>query len=127
MALLSTLLVAVLTTRAKLTRQWATAQHKLRATESADALLTEWWQDLKTFPRSASGNVPGEPAMHWRTRVVPNEPVNQLAASVVRLEILDDRDGPTAGDVLAAVEVVLADRITPSSSAVPEPVTGDAQ
>lgn len=107
--MLSTLLVAILTTKAKLTRQWASAQQRLRATAAADALVTDWWRDPKTFPRQAVGAVPDEPGLRWRTRVVPNEAVNRLAASVVRLEVIAGRDGPVAGEVLVAVELVLND------------------
>ena len=109
LALLSTLLVAVLTTRAKVTRQWAAAERRLRATEAADALLTAWWQDVKTFPRRASGAVPGDGRMRWRTEVVPNELADRLEATVVRLEVFGDPAGPGAADALAAVEVVLDD------------------
>jgi hypothetical protein len=42
--------------------------------------------------------------------------VNALAASVVRLEVADARDGPTRGKVLACVEVVLDDAPTPGGS-----------
>src|SRR5688500_12150631 len=80
LALLSTRRVAHLTTRPTLTRQWATAQQRLRAVEAADALLTVWWQEPKTFPWRASGTVPDEPGLSWRTQLVPNEPVNRLAA-----------------------------------------------
>lgn len=109
LALLSTLLVAVLTTKAKLTRQWSHAQQRLRATEAADALLTAWWQEPKTFPRQAEGLVYGEPGLRWRTTVVPNEPVNRLNASVVRLEVFGAVGAGRGGDVLATVEVVLND------------------
>src|SRR5688500_13208484 len=98
LALLSTLLVAVLTTRAKLTRQWAAAERRLRATEAADALLTAWWQDVKTFPRRASGAVPGDDRMSWRTEVVSNELADRLEATVVRLEVFGDPAGPGAAD-----------------------------
>ena len=118
--------MAVLTTRARLTRQWSAARQQLRAAEAADALLATWWQDVKTFPRNADGPVPHEPGMSWRTRVVPNERVNWLDASVVRLEILDARDGPARGEVLASVELVLDDaqlnrRTAPARAAAPSP------
>jgi hypothetical protein len=110
LALLSTLLVAVLTTKAKLTRQWSLAQQRLRAAEAADALLTAWWHDPATFPRHAAGAVPGHPGLRWRTSVVPNEPVNRLQASVVRLEVFGGGVRASAAEeVLAAVEVVLND------------------
>ena len=121
LALLATLLVAVLTTKAKLTRQWASAQQRLRAAGAADALLAEWWRDVKTFPRQASGTVSGEPRLAWRTQAVPNDAVNRLGASVVQLDVIDDGGGRTAGEVLASVEVVLDDE--PRQR--PEAATGD--
>ena len=103
LALLSTLLVAVLTTKARVTRQWADAQRRLDATAAADRLLATWWQDVERFPRQSSGRVPGDPRLMWRTRTVRNGPVDALGASVVRLEVTDERDA-----VLASVEVVLS-------------------
>lgn len=101
--------MAVLTTKAKLTRQWSHAQQRLRATEAADALLTAWWQEPKTFPREAGGLVRGEPGLRWRTTVVPNGPINQMNATVVRLEVFGAVGAARGDDVLARVEVVLND------------------
>ena len=123
LALLSTLLVAVLTTKAKLTRQWAAARQQLRATEAADALLSGWWRDVKTFPRNARGLVPGEPGLAWRTRVVPNETLSRLDTSVVRLEVVNREEGPAQGQVLASVEIVLDDEALRRAA---NPATDDA-
>lgn len=101
--------MAVLTTKAKLTRQWSHAQQRLRATEAADALLTAWWQEPETFPREAGGLVRGEPGLRWRTTVVPNGPINRLNATVVRLEVFGAVGAARGDDVLARVEVVLND------------------
>lgn len=109
LALLATLLVAVLTTKARVTRQWATARQQLRATDAADALLSAWWLNPGQFPRDSHGLVPGEPGMAWHTRVVPNETLNRLDTTVVRLEVLDRGNDAAAGRVLASVEVVLDD------------------
>lgn len=103
LALLSTLLVAVLTTKARVTRQWADAQRRLDAAAAADRLLATWWQDVERFPRNSSGRVAGDGRMVWRTRQVRNDAVESLGASVVRLEVSDESRG-----VLAAVEVVLS-------------------
>ena len=103
LALLSTLLVAVLTTKARVTRQWADAQRRLDAAAAADRLLATWWQDVERFPRQSSGRVSDDSPLTWRTRTVRNGPIDALGASVVRLEVTDDRDA-----VLATVEVVLS-------------------
>jgi prepilin-type N-terminal cleavage/methylation domain-containing protein len=114
LALLSTLLVAVLTTKARVTRQWSHAQRKLQAVAAADELLTQWWQRKEEFPRRSSGEVAGDAQLRWRTTPVRNEPLNDLRTSVIRLEILEGRASRSSDDVLASVEVVLDDELPPN-------------
>ena len=61
LALLGTLLVAVLLAKAKYTRQAATADRKLQAVAAADELLTAWRQDPNALPRDGSGPVARRP------------------------------------------------------------------
>src|SRR4051812_1146961 len=111
LALLATLLVAVLGTKARVTRQWAHANRKLEAVAAADRLLAGWWATPATFPRKSSGNVPGDAGLNWRTTPVGNDAVRPLGASVVRLEIVDGRQPAASGAVLASVDVVLDDEL----------------
>jgi type II secretory pathway pseudopilin PulG len=104
LALLGTLLVAVLLAKAKYTRQAATADRKLQAVAAADELLTAWRQDSNALPRDGSGPAPGDRQFSWRTRTLANAEVASLGGQTVRLEVLDDR---SAGAVVAAVEVVV--------------------
>jgi prepilin-type N-terminal cleavage/methylation domain-containing protein len=104
LALLSTLLVAVLTVTARTTRQSANATRRLQAIAGADRLLAGWWQDRAKLPRESSGHVPGDAGFVWRTTPVRNDAVNALAASVIRLEVFDRQR-----TVLASVEIVLDD------------------
>src|SRR4051794_34521543 len=67
LALLGTLLVAVLLAKAKFTRQAATADRKLQAVAAADELLTVWRQDSNALPRDGVGPVPGDRQFSWRT------------------------------------------------------------
>jgi type II secretory pathway pseudopilin PulG len=118
LALLSTLLVAVLTTKARVTRQSAHAQRRLEAVAAADRLLAGWWRDVRAFPRDSSGEVAGNAGLAWRTRPVRNDAVNALTASVVRLEVTEARDERRRGTVLASVELVLDD--SPPTPGTPE-------
>jgi prepilin-type N-terminal cleavage/methylation domain-containing protein len=111
LALLSTLLVAVLTTKARVTRQWSHAQRKLQAAAAADRLLVEWWPRRDVFPRQSSGRLSGDSGLRWRTTPLANQALNALRTSVVRLEVLDDRSTRSGEDVLASVEVVLDDEL----------------
>ena len=107
LALLSALLVTVLTAKSRATRQLASANRRLEAVAAADRLLVGWWQDRAHFPRQSSGRVPGDAGFAWRTSPVRNDAVNALAASVIRVEVIDERAKPRS--VLAFVEVVLDD------------------
>jgi prepilin-type N-terminal cleavage/methylation domain-containing protein len=111
LALLSTLLVAVLTTKARVARQWSHAQRKLQAVAAADELLTRWWQHKEQFPRQSSGAVAGDAGLRWRTTSLENPPLNALRTSVVRLDILDQRARRPSDEILASVEVVLDDEL----------------
>src|SRR5688500_6139833 len=72
LALLGTLLVAVLLARGRYIRQAAIADRRLQAVAAADALLAQWHQDPRSLPRAASGDVPGDGQFTWRTRTVSN-------------------------------------------------------
>jgi hypothetical protein len=103
--------VAVLTTKARVTRQWSHAQRKLQAAAAADRLLVEWWPRRDVFPRQSSGRLSGDSGLRWRTTPLANQALNALRTSVVRLEVLDDRSTRSGEDVLASVEVVLDDEL----------------
>src|SRR4051812_36514474 len=111
LTLLSTLLVAVLTTKARVTRQWSHAQRKLQGVSAADRLLAEWWPRRDAFPRQSSGRVSGDNSLRWQTTPVVNQPLNALRTSVVRLEIFDESATRSGEDLLASVEVVLDDEL----------------
>jgi hypothetical protein len=111
------LLVAVLTTKARITRQWSHAQRKLQGVAAADRLLAAWWPQRDAFPRRSSGPVPSDASLRWRTTPLLNQPLNALRTSVVRLDILDERATRPGEDVLASVDVVLDDELPRSALA----------
>jgi prepilin-type N-terminal cleavage/methylation domain-containing protein len=116
LALLSTLLVAVLTTKARVTRQWSHAQRKLQAVAAADRLLAEWWPRRDVFPRQSSGRVAGDSGLHWQTTPVGNSALNGMRTSVIRLDIVEGRASRPADEVLASVEVILDDELPRGTS-----------
>jgi hypothetical protein len=101
----------VLTTKARLTRQWSHAQRKLQAVAAADRLLAEWWPKRDAFPRQSSGPVAGDAGLRWRTTPVANQTLNALRTSVIRLDILDTRATRPGDELLASVEVALDDEL----------------
>jgi len=109
LALLASLLGAVVTAKARYARQAAAADRKLRAVAAADELLAGWHQNPRSLPPgfSGAGTVPGEARLAWRLRPVPNGGIEQLGGRVVRLEILDER--LASSPVVSAVEAVVAE------------------
>ena len=87
LVLLSTLLVAMITARGRYLKQWGHADKRVEAVERADALLSAWWQDLETFPKTGCGPISGTRGWRWRTRVVKSEEATKLNSTIVRLEI----------------------------------------
>ena len=104
LAILGTLLVAILMTEARCRRQAAVARWRIRAARSAELLLAKWWAKPTEFPRRGTGTISGQPGFTWRTRVCENEQLKELGQEVVRLELFAGR--ASAGPV-AVVDVVL--------------------
>ncbi len=107
LALMATLLVAVLAIKSGLTRRRAAADRQLRAAAAADGLLTAWWADPATFPVGRFGPVPSDPAFAWATRVLPNPAAARLGGRVVRLDVRD------AAAVVVSVDVLLPPEAKP--------------
>jgi hypothetical protein len=94
LALLATLLVAMLLAKGRYTHQAALADRRLAAVNAADALLTSWYQDPAALVRNGAGIIADNTELSWRTRVIDNAPIKQLGAQVVRLEIVDSHQSP---------------------------------
>src|SRR5215210_5494241 len=103
LALLAGLLVGVLAVKSRCARQWTHANRRLAAVAAADALLSAWWQEPASFPRSGAGTVEGNAGLAWRTRVVPNAQVNALGATTVRLEVSGAAGSPDGNGPLASI------------------------
>lgn len=86
-ALLGTVLVAVLLTEAKCKGQSRGAKVRLAACRAAEKLLEEWWATPEDFPREGQGELSEETGFLWRTYVCRNEAAEELGGEAVRLEI----------------------------------------
>ena len=109
-ALLAGILVGLLSVKARCARQWTQANRRLAAAAAADALLSRWWQEPATLPRSGEGPVDGNSELVWRTRLVPNAEVEALGASTVRLELNGAAEPSGEAKPLVSVDVVVAPR-----------------
>jgi len=107
LALLGTVLVAMLMARAGYMRQTARANCRLEAVAAADALLTAWHRDPAILRPGSGGPVAGDSQLAWRTRLVPSAEADVLGARVVRLEVVDERSAASPAPVLATVEFLV--------------------
>lgn len=110
LAILGSLLVAVVLAKGRHTQQWSQANRQLQAVEAADAMLTTWWSNTAGVPRSGSGQTTGPVPFRWQTRIVPHEEIERLSISVVRLEIHDQSDRGSVSP-LVTVDVVVPDKV----------------
>jgi len=102
-AVLGTLLVAVLMTEAACKRQSAAAAIRLKGLRAADAMLEAWWASEEGIPVNDRGIVPAELGeFTWRTRALKSEPAEDLGVRIVRVEI-----APTRGDLKEKAMVTL--------------------
>jgi prepilin-type N-terminal cleavage/methylation domain-containing protein len=110
LVILGTLLVGIVLSRSRHSRQIALAERKMQAVRAADGLLTRWWSSPEGIPLGNSGQVESDPSLRWRTEVRPDPTLEKLDVRVVRLEILETRStGQAEGDeVLTRVELLLA-------------------
>ncbi len=90
-ALLSTLLVMVLSIHSRHVRQINLAFNKQKSAELLDELLADWFSKDDQIPENANGNFPGYPDFYWRTSVFPaqatnpNWPLNKIRVEVVSM------------------------------------------
>jgi hypothetical protein len=92
LALLGSLLVAILLAKGRYTKQWARAAARRQAIVAADALLSEWWRTPDVLRSPDTGRVEGQP-LAWRRTLVHSTTAAELKMQVVRLEVFDDRAG----------------------------------
>ena len=113
-AILGTILVGVVMSKSRHTRQLALAGRQMKAVRAADELISAWWAADRSVPINESGVANEDESLVWDTRVVENDPVGKLGARVVRVAIRPSRHmgpGPGGGeDALVTVDLVLPHR-----------------
>src|SRR5829696_1110368 len=79
LALLASLLGALVIAKARYVRQAAAADRRVEAVAAADALLAGWHQNPRSLPRdfSGSGDAPGDRRLAWRLRPVANAGIEE--------------------------------------------------
>lgn len=110
LVILGTILVGIVLSRSRHSRQIALSERKMQALRAADGLLSRWWSSPEGIPLDASGDVESDPSLRWRTEVRARPGLEELDVRVVRLEILETRSTGRihSDEVLADVELLLA-------------------
>lgn len=109
LALLASVLGAILVIKARVVRQSRAGAQREEAIAAADGLLRRWFIEPAKFPRMDRGTLPGQPGLSWRTYPVRNPPAEALGGQVVRLEIVSvpmaDRPPVVAVEVVVPLEL----------------------
>jgi len=112
-AILGTMLAAVLVATSRLRVQDAQAASRIEACQLADAMLNELWKKPEEFPRKGTGRVSGSRDWQWRASVVPSVDANELNGEVVAVEFFQANKAATkasiadGGPPVLRVEMVL--------------------
>jgi len=96
MAIMATLLTAVVMSVSKLSRQSQAAQERLAACEVADSLLETWWATPEGVPDQGQGTIQGRQGWTWRITAETSQVQSDnagLDAETVVLEVFAPGEG----------------------------------
>lgn len=97
LALLGTLLVLLLLTKAALVRQRRGADERLAAVEACDRLLNQWNADGLSIPRNGNGAIGTE--LRWHSEPIGFRRLQGATAEVIRLSITSARSNVSLANV----------------------------
>ncbi|WP_428387999.1 type II secretion system protein [Mucisphaera sp.] len=108
LVILGTILAGIVVARARHIDQLAEARTLTELSDVADRLITGWWLDPNGPPVNAQGSLSGDAqpgasdgdGITWRTSLVPNRGLEDLALRSLRIEVVQ-------GETVLAVELAL--------------------
>ena len=104
LALLATLLVAVLIGFRAQSVQYRSARDRLEALEAADRLLSEWAQEDVLPAVGREEQIPGDAGLRWRMVETPVSSTGESAPRTMRLEVIRSETEPPLASVELLVE-----------------------
>jgi len=106
MALLGTMLVAMLLAMSRMNVQSARAERRLEAARVLDGLLRRWWEQPDRIPRNSEGVDAEFPDWLWRTRRIEDDNAAALETEKIAVELfpVEPTDDKTPA---ASVELLL--------------------
>lgn len=117
LALLSTLLVAVLAAHDRLAKQTLRGRLRLEAIDAADALLAEWTLTQPMSIPGAKGRVKSNQRLYWYLSARSERDLEPLGVQVARLEVYDG-EKESGENALATIEFLTTAAITGTGRAV---------
>jgi type II secretory pathway pseudopilin PulG len=102
LALLGTLLVSLLLTKAALARQRATADRRLAAVAACDQVLSDFRTANRQVPTHGGGVTDG--GVRWRSERVGHKGIQNVTVDVIRVTVTGEHEDKP----LAQVEIVQA-------------------
>ncbi len=115
LALMGTLLVAILLAHGRHGRQIRSAQHRLAAIDAADRMLADWVRTPYTTFKRRRGTVPGNEGFTWQIGFRESPDTRSMGLRIMRLEI-HDNNAQAKGSPLATVDLLVP---SPTQSWVP--------
>ena len=110
MALLGTLLTAVVVAHGRFSRQAGQARRSVEACRLADQLLEDLWQRRNELYGQDEGDVPGHDGWRWRKVDVPTEDsglLQKLRAKIIAVEVFCRGDATASNESLPNARVEL--------------------
>ncbi len=106
LALMGTLVAAMLSAKSRFTGQYHYAQRVLTAVDAMDALLVNRWPTISAIEDSESGDFDDQEGLMWRAAVVDDQAAADWHCRVMRVDVLDSLSEP--GDPpLATVDLLV--------------------
>ncbi len=105
-AILGSVLTAVVVAKTRHTRQLALAERRAAAVRAADALLHRWSVSGQGFPVQTAGPVSDDASLTWQTSWQENRELEDVGVRTLRLRI---HDANAKGRELLAVDLLLDD------------------
>lgn len=104
LALMGTLVAAMLTAKSRFNGQYQHAQRVLASVDALDKLLAEQWPALSMIEQPEHGVFESPKNMVWRAYVVDSQAAADWHCRVIRVEVRDRLNG-SANETLASIDL----------------------
>lgn len=119
LALVSTLLVGIMTAMYRHERQIRAGKRRLDAANKVDMLLYGWMAKGGAVPRASEGGLPDSDGLVWQTQVFSREHRRDLGIDIVRLQVFATEDPSGERRLVLALDLPVASPAWPAPTETP--------